>query len=40
MDKYSAHDVVRIINSIKFRLFYLQPCLMQGEGGKTAYVLF
>jgi len=36
--KYAAHDVVRIINSIKVRLFYHQPCLMHGEEGNTAYV--
>ena len=31
MDKYVAHDFVSIIDSIKFRLFYHQSCLMQGE---------
>jgi hypothetical protein len=40
MGKYAAHDVVRITNSIKLRLFYLPPCLMQREEGKTVYVLF
>ena len=39
MDKYAAHDVVWIKNSITLRLFYHQPCLMQGEEGNTAYVL-
>ena len=40
MDKYMVRDVVRIINCIKFRSFYHQPCLMQEEEGNTAYVLF
>jgi len=33
MDKYTARDVVRIINSIIFRLFYHHLCLMQGKEG-------
>ena len=40
MDKYVLHAVMRIINSIKLRLFYRHLCLMQVEEGKTAYVLF
>ena len=36
MGKYAAHEVVRITNSIKLRLFYHHPCLMQGVEGKTA----
>jgi len=38
-DKYAGHDVVRIKNNMKMRLFYHQPCLMQGEDGNTANVL-
>ena len=40
MGKYAAHDVVRIINSMRLWLFYHQPCLMQGEEENNAYVLF